>query len=114
MQQYQVGDVLLCHKHIGVAKFVGKLHETDYEQLSSLSQVYIKAADIWVGLELAEKPKLNLLSLMKPHRKHRSSLKAISYQCFNAIPFADYFESKYGILIPYKYIHKKINPYSIL
>ena len=61
---YQVGDVLLCHKHIGVAKFVGKLHQNDYQQLSSKSQNYIKPSDIWVGLQLAEEPNMSKLSLM--------------------------------------------------
>ncbi len=32
---YKVGDVLLCHEHIGVAK----LHGHDYQQLPSKSQV---------------------------------------------------------------------------
>jgi len=111
---YKIGDVLLCQKHVGVAKYVGNLKGNDYEQLSSSNQLYIKRSDIWVGLQLAEQPNINKLSLMKPHRKHSKSLKAIPYQWSNAISFTDYFSANYGILIPYKYIHKKINSYQIL
>eukprot|EP01084_Bolivina_argentea_P161569 281254_1 len=57
---------------------------------------------------------MRTLSLMKPHRKHGQSLKAISYECFNIISFSHYFQANYGILIPYKYIHKKINAHQIL
>eukprot|EP01084_Bolivina_argentea_P067021 122146_1 len=110
---YKVGDVLLCHKHIGVAKFVGKLHGQDYKQLPSKSQVYIKKSDIWIGLQLAEQPNINNLTVMKPHHKHKK-LKSISYECLNTISFLDYFTANYGILIPKKYIHKKITVHQIL
>lgn len=112
--QYQVGDVLLCHKHIGVAKFIGKLHQNDYLQLSTKSQSHFKPSDIWIGLQLAEEPNIKTLSAWKPHSKHSKSAKAISYQLLNNIAFEDYFSAHYGLLIPHKLVHKKVNPYQIL
>ena len=109
----------MANKHIGTAKFVGRLHAKDYKQLPSESQHYIKPNDIWVGLQLAAEPNMDSLCIMKPSNKHNSNntsspLKAISYQSFNTISFCDYFSANYGILIPYKYIHKKIHPHQIL
>jgi len=116
--RYKVGDVLLCHKHIGVAKFVGRLRHTDYQQLSSQSQTCISPSDTWIGLQLVEEPDLNRFAVTKPNNKpkpsHSHPLRALSFLALHSLPFADYFSAHYGLLIPKKLINGKINVVQVL